>query len=99
MMPNSYFLGDILKVVFKVEPSEQWQTKETLLSKNQWKNLLEGHGFIVQKIYSYNKYPELFKNGSLKLKSIRKFIKTFLMKYFCPFNLSWQFIFLCINKE
>lgn len=95
LLPNSFYFGDILKVLFRGKQEEQWQIQEKLLTKEQWRLLIQKNGLIVEKIYGYNKYPELFQEGTFKIKSIKKFIKTLLMKYFCPLNLSWQFVYVC----
>jgi len=95
LLPNSFYLGDIFRVLFKAKPEEQWQIQEKLLTKEQWRLLIEKNGLMVEKVYGYNKYPELFQEGTFKIKSIKKYIKTFLMKYFCPLNLSWQFVYVC----
>lgn len=98
ILPNSFFLGDILKVLLKGKCEEAWQVQEKVLTREQWRALIEGNGLKVERIYGYNKFPEFFKEGTLKMKSIRKFIRTFLMKHLCPLNLSWQFVFVC-KKE
>ncbi len=95
LLPNSFYFGDILKVLFLGRPDKQWQIQEKLLTKEQWHSLIESNGLIVEKIYGYNKYPEFFKEGTFKIKSVKKYIKTFLIKYFCPLNLSWQFVYVC----
>jgi len=98
ILPNSFFLGDILKVMFRGRCEEAWQIQEKVMTLEQWRALIEENGLKVERIFGYNKFPELFKEGTLKMKSIRKFIKTFLMKHLCPLNLSWQFVFVC-RKE
>lgn len=95
ILPNSFYLEDILRVLFKGMPNEQWQIQERLLSKEKWSALIKENGLGVEKIYGYNKYPELFQEGTYKIKSIRKYIKKFVIKYFCPLNFSWQFLYLC----
>ena len=95
LLPNSFYLGNILKVLFKGKTEEQWQIQERLLTKEQWRILIERNGLIVKKIYGYNKYPELFQEGTFKIKSIKKYIMTLLMKYLCPVNLSCQFLYVC----
>jgi len=95
LLPNSFWLGDILKVLWRGQHSQQWQIQERLLTKEEWRQLLERNGLIVEKVYGYNKYPQFFQQGTLKIKSIKKYIKTFLMKYLCPLNLSWQFVYVC----
>lgn len=95
LLPNSFYLGDIFKVLFKGKTEEQWQIQEKLLSKEEWRELIEENGLKVEKIYGYNKYPELFQKGTLKMKSFRKLIQTLLMKCLCPLNLSWEFLYIC----
>lgn len=95
LLPNSFYFGDILKVLFLGKADPQWQIQEKLLTKEEWRSLIESNGLTVEKIYGYNKYPEFFNDGTFKIKSLRKYIKTFLMKYFCPLNLSWQFVYVC----
>jgi SAM-dependent methyltransferase len=95
LLPNSFYLGDVLKVLFRGRSDEQWQIQEKLLTRDQWRLFIESNGLKVDKIYRYNKYPEFFQEGTLKVKSLRKYIKTFFMKYLCPFNLSWTFVYVC----
>lgn len=96
LLPNSFYLGDILKVLFKGRPQqEQWQIQEQLLAKDEWRELIKANGLRAEKIYGYNKYPEFFQRGTLKIKSIKKYIQTSLMRYLCPLNLSWQFVYVC----
>jgi SAM-dependent methyltransferase len=95
LLPNSFFLGEILKVARTGKCDQQWQIQERLLTREEWRLLIEKNGLKVEKIYGYNKYPELFQEGSWKIKSISKFIRVFFMHYFCPLNLSWEFVYLC----
>lgn len=95
LLPNSFFLGDILKVLLQGKGPDQWQIHERLLSREQWRLLIEENGMAVEKIYGYNKYPELFQEGTFKIKSIKKYIRAFLLKHLCPLNLSWQFVYVC----
>lgn len=95
LLPNSFYLGDILQILFTGRASQPWQIQERLLSREEWRLAIEENGLGIEKIYGYNKYPELFQKGTLKLKSIKKYIKVFLMRHLCPFNLSWQFVYIC----
>ncbi len=95
LLPNSFFLGEILKVGRTGNCEEQWQIQEKLLTREEWRSLIEKNGLKVEKVYGYNKYPEFFKEGSWKIKSISKFMRTIFMYYFCPLNLSWEFVFVC----
>lgn len=98
MLPNAYQLGDILKVLFTGTSSEKWQAIERHATKNQWKGFLEENVLKVIKILKYNKYPELFQKGTFKIKSIKKFIIASLIRYFSPFNLAQQFVYVCRKK-
>ena len=95
LLPNSFYLGDILNVLFRGKPKEQWQIQERLMDREEWRKMIEESGLKVDKICGYNKYPELFQEGMLRLKSVKKYIKAYFMKYLCPFNLSWQFVYVC----
>ena len=98
ILPNRFYLGDILRVARGRDPEAQWQIQETLLTRAEWCALLESGGLRVERVYGYNKYPELFKPGTLKMKSLRKFVQVSCMKICCPLNLSWQFVFVCRRK-
>jgi ubiquinone/menaquinone biosynthesis C-methylase UbiE len=95
LLPNSFFLGEILKVARTGKSDQQWQIQERLLNREEWRLLIEKNGLKVERVYGYNKYPELFQEGSWKIKSISKFIRAFCMHYFCPLNLSWEFVYVC----
>lgn len=95
MLPNKYFFWEIVKVLFKGDSSEQWQILERSASKEEWKRFLQANGLKVKKIFKYNKYPELFKPGTWKMKSIKKFIIVSFIRYFSPFNFASSFVYLC----
>ncbi|MFH0771601.1 MAG: methyltransferase domain-containing protein [Candidatus Omnitrophota bacterium] len=98
ILPNRYQLGDILKALFTGKGNEEWQAIERDAAKEQWREFLERNGLRVLKIFKYNKYPEFFQEGTFKVKSIRKFVITTLIRYLAPFNLAQQFVYLCEKK-
>ncbi len=96
MLPNKFFFLDIIKVLFSGDSSEEeWQIIERRSTKAGWHRFLEENGLKVKKIYKYNKYPELFKPGTWKMKSIKKFFIVSFIRYFTPLNFAWQFIYVC----
>jgi len=95
MLPNSHQFGEFLKVLFTGRSSDKWQVVERHATVTQWKELLEVNGLRVTKIRRYNKYPEFFQPGTFKIKSVKKFITTFIIRYLSPFNLAQQFVFIC----
>lgn len=95
MLPNSYAYGEIIKALFTGRSSDEWQAVERHATVNQWKEMLEKNGLKVARIKGYNKYPEFFKPGTRKVKSLRKFFITCFFRYLTPFNLSQQFVYIC----
>ena len=100
LLPNKFQFGEIIKVLFTGDSSEQWQIVERAATKIEWQKFLNKNGLKVDKIYNYNKYPELFKPGTRKMKSIRKFIVASFFKYCSPFNFALSFVYVGrkINK-
>ncbi|MEW6170477.1 MAG: class I SAM-dependent methyltransferase [Candidatus Omnitrophota bacterium] len=95
ILPNKYPLEDILKIYRGKNLHEPWQILERAETKDDWKAFLEQNGLVVLKTYRYNKYPEFFQRNTLKIKSIRKFFKTFFLYHFSPLSFSQQFVFIC----
>ena len=95
MLPNKYAFLEIMKVLFKGDSSEQWQILERSASREEWRRFLEMGGLKVEKIFKYDKYPELFHPNTWKIKSIRKFILTSFVRYLTPFNFASSFVYLC----
>ncbi len=98
MLPNSYSFGEIIQAAFTGKSSDEWQAVERHATVLQWKDLLGKNGLKVRRIKGYNKYPEFFKPGTRKVKSLRKFIITCFFRYLTPFNLSQQFVYICEKK-
>lgn len=95
LLPNSFSLENILKVLSIGKTEAQWQIQERLLTKEGWRSLIEENGLVVERIFGYNKFPELFKEGTFKVKSIKKYIRVFLLKHLCPLNFAWTFVYIC----
>ena len=93
MMPQKYWLGDILKVAFGRDEEVPFQHIDRTATLHQWRRLLECHGFAVKRIYGYVKTSPLIKQG--KIRSMRKFIWTHLLALICPTSLAWSLVFIC----
>lgn len=98
ILPNSFSIDIILEVMIKGEDTSKFQIIERTDTKNNWVRFLEKNGLRVNKIYKSNIWPELFQEGTYKIKSIPKFIKRTIIKYICPLNLSREFLFICSKK-
>jgi ubiquinone/menaquinone biosynthesis C-methylase UbiE len=98
MLPNSHQFGEIIKAAFTGKSSDQWQVVERHATKGQWKEMLENNGLKVSAVRRYNKYPEFFKPGTYKVKSVRKFITASMIRYMSQFNLAQQFVYICKKK-
>lgn len=94
-LPNSVSI-DFLRYVMKNgnKPVEDFQIIEHKATRKEWEELLRKNGFEVVKVYGSNVWPELFQEGTLKAKSITKYIKFKLIKIFCPLNLAREFVFI-----
>lgn len=95
MLPNKYPFSELIQVLWKGDCLQPWQILERSATKEGWKRFIENNGLHVEKIFKYNRYPELFQPGKLKIKSIRKFILAYFIRYLTPFNFAWQFVYLC----
>lgn len=93
MMPNKYWLGDILHVGLGRDEEEPFQYVERVANPPQWRRFLQLHGFAVQRIYGYIKTSPLVKAG--KVRSFRKFLGTHLVRLVCPPSLAWSVVYLC----
>ena len=93
MLPNKYWLGEVLEVVWKKDEAPTFQPIERVATCRQWQAWLAAHGLNAIRVLRYNKRPRLWDHG--KLKSVRKFLTRTVLNACCPFNLSWHFVFLC----
>ena len=100
VLPNSLSIDLFLHVVKKGEkPVDDFQIMEKTFTKNEWVSLLEKNGFCVKAAYASNLWPELFQEGSFKVKSVAKFVRRSLIRWFCPLNLAREFVFICTKRE
>ena len=97
MLPNAFWLGSILEVWRSGTYGAVWQVIERSGTSRQWRQLLEAHGFRVQRVLRYNKPVKLFDQHG-KLRSLRKFIWRGLLNAATPFQLSWHFVYLCTKS-
>ena len=96
VLPNSVSI-DFLQHVIRngSKPVEDFQIIERTATRVEWEKMLQKCGFEIVKVYGSNLWPELFQEGTFKIKSIPKYIKRKLIKAFCPLNLSREFVFIC----
>lgn len=99
VLPNSFSIEIILEIMFKGDDTSMFQIIERRETKNAWIKLIEDNGLYVIKTYASNLLPEFFNEGTFKLKSIKKFVKTSLIKLCCPLNLAREFAFICSKKH
>ena len=100
VLPNSVSI-DFLQYVVKngAKPVEDFQIIERKATRKEWEELLQKNGFEVVKVYGSNLWPELLQEGTLKAKSIAKYIKHKLINTFCPVNLAREFVFICRKNK
>jgi len=100
MLPNSFSLKDIFRVIIRggLDIGEQ-DFVERAGTKNEWVELIEKNGFRIIKSYKFNEAHSLFEKDTLKIKSLRKFTKSFFRNLVCPFNLAEHFVFLAVKKR
>ena len=93
MMPNAFWLGDILGNLFQGSETPPFQMVEKQATRREWRTFLQSEGLDIEKEARFNRPAILFKNG--KLRSLRKFVVRSVMNLLTPFNLSWSFVYLC----
>ncbi|MBI3021626.1 MAG: class I SAM-dependent methyltransferase [Candidatus Omnitrophica bacterium] len=98
VLPNGFWLGDVLEVFWRGECSSESQVIERHSTRQGWQQLLGTHGFLAHRILRYNRPYPLFAGSTWKVKSIRKFIWRRLFNALTPFNLSLEFIYLCRKR-
>ena len=100
VLPNSLSIDLFLHVIREGDkPIDDFQIIEKTATKNEWIALLEKNGLSVESAHGSNLWPELFQEGSLKLKSVNKFIRRYLIKYLCPLNLARELVFICKKRN
>lgn len=98
VLPNSLSI-DLFLHVLKTgdKPVDDFQIIEKTATIKEWQGLLEKNGFKIIKIYGSNLWPELFQEGTFKLKSMAKYIKRKLIKILCPVSWAREFVFICVK--
>jgi len=100
VLPNSVSIDFLLHVVKNgTKPVDDFQIIERTAARKEWEAMLKKNGFEIVKTYGSNLWPELFQEGTFKVKSVVKYIKRKLIKMFCPINLAREFVFICRNKD
>ncbi|MCM8796931.1 MAG: class I SAM-dependent methyltransferase [Candidatus Omnitrophica bacterium] len=100
VLPNALSLDLFLHVMRQGSPQlDNFQILERTATKKEWMELLAKNGFLVKAIYGSNLWPELFQEGTFKLKSISKYIRRALIKSLCPLNLAREFVFIATKKQ
>ena len=100
VLPNSLSI-DLFFHVAKHggKPDDDFQIIEKTATRKEWEDSLNRNGFLVEAVYGSNLWPELFKEGTFKIKSISKYIKRSLIRHFAPLNLAREFVFICAKKR
>jgi SAM-dependent methyltransferase len=93
MMPNKFWLGDILQVARGRDEQVPFQRVERMATLPQWRRLMESQGFVVAQIRGYVKRTPLFREG--KLRSLKKFLVSCFLSAICPASLAWSVLLIC----
>lgn len=100
VLPNSISIDLFLEVLKTGKrEKEEFQIIERTATKNEWIAPLTKNGFNVDSVYGSNLWPELFQEGTYKMKSLKKYFKRLFIKTFCPVNLAREFVFICSKKN
>ena len=96
LLPNSYYLMDILqKVLLSGSAPTHHQLIERFATYRQWKRLIEENGFYVQASYKYNFFlPRNRGDWDWFLKHPKRLVPP-LLAPFIPFYLSFSFLYIC----
>lgn len=93
MMPNKYWLGDVLQVWAGADEQVPFQRVERVATVRQWRRLLEYGGFRVERVHGFVKRSPLMRDS--KIRSLRKFLTTNLLALICPVALAWSVLYIC----
>jgi SAM-dependent methyltransferase len=93
MMPNIFWLGDVLSVLFRGTDDTPFQAVERRATRHAWRNFLLAGGLTIEQEFRYNRPAVLFQQRQLK--SLRKFLIRSALNLITPVNLSWSFVYLC----
>jgi ubiquinone/menaquinone biosynthesis C-methylase UbiE len=96
VLPNSYYLLDILWHVWRRGyPVSHKQTIERFATYGEWRDLIETHGFQVERAFKYNLcWPRSRADVRYYVRYPRKVVYL-LLSPFTPFNLSYSFLYVC----
>jgi SAM-dependent methyltransferase len=96
VLPNSYYLADILWHVWRKGYSVSHnQPLERFASYREWWEFLEAGGLEVVRGYKYNfRFPRSASDWGWYRRHPRKFLNLLLAPV-TPFNLSYHFLFIC----
>lgn len=93
LMPNKFWLGDILQVWAGQDETMPFQRVERAATPAQWRRLLAAAGFRVERMRGYVKTSPFAVGG--KVRSLRKFLATHVTAAVCPTPLAWSIAFVC----
>jgi SAM-dependent methyltransferase len=96
VLPNSYYLADILWHVWRTGYSvSHHQPLERFATFREWWEFLESGGLEVVRGYKYNfRFPRTSSDWQWYRKHPRKLLNLLLAPV-TPFNLSYHFLFIC----
>ncbi|GAI44636.1 unnamed protein product, partial [marine sediment metagenome] len=103
MVPNSYYLFDIIHVLkYGCRKSKTGQIQEKLAPKGEWIEIIKNKNFEVLEIYRDREpidisWRKVFSN--MNLKHIFDKIMEKLLQNYMPLNLGYQFIFICKKRN
>jgi SAM-dependent methyltransferase len=99
ILPNSLGIDLFFHVMRKGDKLvDDFQIIEKTATRKEWTLLLGKNGLAVETVYGSNLWPELFQEGTFKVKSVSKYLRRLLIKKFCPLNLAREFVFICRKK-
>lgn len=96
LLPNSYYLADIIWHVWRTGygPNHK-QPLERFATYGEWRDLLEGKGFHVERSYKYNFFfPRSKEDWQWYRQHPRKFMYLAVAPLM-PFHLSYSFLYVC----
>ena len=92
-VPNTFFIADVINVLFKGDIRKHIQEVNKTQTKEAWKKLLRKNGLRIVSVKKNN----VFAHFSLRKKFMKKTIYL-LFQDLIPLNFCYHFIFLC-KKE
>ncbi|MFA4990105.1 MAG: class I SAM-dependent methyltransferase [Candidatus Omnitrophota bacterium] len=100
ILPNSAGIDLFIHIMEKGDRLiDDFQIIEKTATKIEWISLLERNGVAVEVVHGSNLWPELFQEGTFKIKSISKYLRRLMIKKLCPVNLAREFVFICKKRR